>query len=128
MVAKRLASRYLPGRRTDAWIKVKAKKTLCCAVLGFLPSGDDDFRSLIVAAPDEGGILRSAGKVGSGFSDRTRAELNALLRARPRARPLVACPFRGKWVEPGLYCRVSYLERTHTGQLYAPVFEELVKE
>jgi bifunctional non-homologous end joining protein LigD len=34
----------------------------------------------------------------------------------------------GNWVEPGLYCTVTYHERTKSGQLRAPVFKELVDE
>ena len=33
----------------------------------------------------------------------------------------------GAWVEPGLYCTVSFLERTRNG-LRAPVFVELLEE
>jgi hypothetical protein len=32
----------------------------------------------------------------------------------------------GHWVEPELFCTVSYLERTPDGNLRAPVFEGLV--
>jgi hypothetical protein len=33
----------------------------------------------------------------------------------------------GEWVAPGLYCLVSFLERSATG-LRGPVFEGLVEE
>ena len=39
IVAKRRASRYHPGRRTDAWIKIKRQQQLHCVILGFLPAG-----------------------------------------------------------------------------------------
>jgi DNA ligase D-like protein (predicted ligase) len=125
MVAKRLNSRYLPGKRTDAWIKVKRRQSMYCAIIGFLPFGRDDFGSLILAA-EEGGQLRCIGKVGSGFDTRLRERLNPLLWSRLIPKPVVATKLRGKWVQPGLYCRVSYLERTPNGELRAPVFEELV--
>ena len=37
---------------------------------------------------------------------------------------LVPCPadVKGRWVEPELYCTVSFLERTRDGSLRAPVF------
>lgn len=127
VVAKRLESRYVPGRRTDAWIKIKRSATFDCAIIGFLPAGKADFRSLILAAEDDG-QLRCVGKVGSGFPDKLRRRLNQLLWSRLRSKPLVPCRIKGKWVEPGLYCRVSCMERTSGGELRAPVFEELIEE
>ena len=124
IVAKRLRSTYQPGRRSGDWQKIKHSVRIHCLVLGFVPSGDDDFKSLIIAS-DLDGELELVGKVGSGFDDETRARLNQLLRARPRAEPLIPCTFEGCFVEPGLFCVVSYLERTHGGMLRAPVFESL---
>ncbi len=126
-VAKRLSSRYLPGRRTDAWIKIKRRLSTLCAIIGFVPAGDDDIRSLIVAT-EEDGELRPAGRVGSGIDSAMRDRLNRLLRERLRSRPIVRCGIRGKWVEPGLYCKVTYSERTGSGEFRAPVFEGLIEE
>lgn len=129
VMAKRLNSTYLPGKRSDAWLKIKARLKMHCAILGFVPSegppGERDFRSLIIATLAEDGELRPVGKVGSGIDGRVRKELNSLLWSRLRDRPLVPCKLPGKWVEPGLYCTVSYFERTVNGELRAPVFEEL---
>jgi ATP-dependent DNA ligase len=127
VIAKRLKSHYLPGRRTDAWIKIKRSATIDCAIIGFVPSDNVDFRSLILAAEDQG-KLRCIGKVGTGFPARLRRRLNKLLWARLRDKPLVPCRIKGNWVEPGLYCRVSCMERTASGDLRAPVFEELIEE
>jgi len=126
MVAKRLDSRYRPGERTSAWQKIKAAHRLQCAILGYLADGDD-LRSLIIAAPDPDGHLQCVGRVGSGLTQAKAAELLALLRARPRAGPLIDCGMDGAWVEPGLFCEVSYFERSATG-LRAPVFESLIVE
>src|SRR4051812_6479168 len=43
IVAKRLSSPYVPGQRSDAWIKVKRQQTVHCVVIGFVPEGADDF-------------------------------------------------------------------------------------
>ena len=127
VVAKRLEGRYRPGERTDSWLKIKQTFTLQCVIIGYVPAGADDFKSLIIAAED-GGELHCVGKVGSGFAAVTRRQLNEALRSRPRSRPLVASPFDGNWVEPGLYCTVTYLEWTRARQLRAPVFRSLVVE
>jgi DNA ligase D-like protein (predicted ligase) len=126
VVAKRLRSRYLPGRRTDAWIKIKRSESHLCAIIGFVPSEErkGDFRSLVLATNVDG-QLRYCGKVGSGFTEKMRARLNQLLAARPRSKPIVPCKIRARWIEPGLYCRISCMERTPGGEFRAPVFEDL---
>jgi ATP-dependent DNA ligase len=126
IVAKRLASVYLPGKRTDAWIKIRRRDRMLCAIIGFIPDGKD-FRSLVLAC-DEAGTLRFCGKVGTGIDTKLRARLNELLWPRLRPKPLVPCRERARWVEPGLYCWVNFLERTKTGELREPVLEELIVE
>ncbi len=128
IVAKRLDSRYLPGQRTDAWTKVKQAYHMHCLIMGYLsaPDDPDDLRSLIIAT-DEDGQLRCIGRVGSGLTDAMRSELLGLLKPRIRTTPLIPSDDPGTWVEPGLYCTVSYLEKTKAG-LRAPVFVGLVSE
>jgi bifunctional non-homologous end joining protein LigD len=127
IVAKRLKSQYLPGKRTDAWIKIKRGASSLCLILGFVPVGKDDFRSLILAQEIDG-QLRCVGKVGTGFDGKLRAKLNQLLWSRLRPKPIVPCKIKGQWVEPGLYCTVRYMERTSGGEFRAPVFGELYGE
>jgi len=126
VVAKRLDSPYLPGQRTEAWTKIKQVHRLHCAILGYAAE-KGELRSLILGAEEEG-RLRCVGKVGSGLRARVGRELLARLRARPRAAPLVEVPFPGSFVEPGLYCVVSFLEKTKSGTLRAPVFVEWFEE
>ena len=126
IVAKRLDSRYLSGQRTDAWTKIKQAYQMHCLILGYLtaPEDPDDIRSLIIAT-DEDGQLRCIGRVGSGLTEAMRRRLIQLLKPRIRQTPLIPTADPGTWVEPGVYCTVSYLEKTGAG-LRAPVFVELV--
>ena len=125
VVAKRLDSRYRPGERSPHWQKIKPVQVVHCAILGYEPDGERDFKSLIIGT-DVDGELRCVGKVGSGLTVADKKRLFALLTARRRAQPLVPTELRGCWVEPGLYCSVSYLERTASGSLRAPVFLALL--
>jgi len=127
VIAKELESPYTPGKRSGAWTKIKRSQRAYCLIIGYVPKGAGDLQSVLVAV-EEGGRLRYAGRVGSGLSDAERARLNGLLRARPRAAPLTECPEKAAWVEPGLYCTVSFLERTRSGIMRAPVFERLIVE
>ncbi len=136
VVSKRLSSPYAAGKRNGAWIKIKRRLALQAAIIGYLekpgPGRSTDFQSLLVAGNglpgEEPGPLRYLGKVGSGFDAALRARILALLLARPRKTPLVPCPEKARWVEPGLYCEVSFAELTSAGVLRAPVFERLIEE
>jgi bifunctional non-homologous end joining protein LigD len=125
VIAKRLDSAYQAGKRTGAWLKIKRQETLACVVIGFVPEGEDDFGSLIVAAHDAAGELRCVGRVGSGFDAALRERINGYLYRHVRARPVIPSPDKGLWVEPGLYCTVRCMERTADGRLRAPVFGEV---
>ncbi len=130
VVAKKLSSTYAAGKRNGAWVKIKRRLRIQVAIIGFIDKPKNDFQSLLVAGTglpgEEPGPLRFLGRVGGGFTEAMRTEMNARLREHPRASPLVTCPEKGTWVEPGLYCEVSYAELTDAGLLRAPVFEGLV--
>lgn len=126
VVGKRLASKYHPGRRTESWVKVKRRQTIFCAIIGFLPEGDDDLKSLLLASPVDG-TLRYVGRVGTGYTDRFRRELCARLYERVRDTAVVPAPGDAVWVEPDLFCSVTYLEKTRGGELRAPAFGELLE-
>jgi ATP-dependent DNA ligase len=127
VVAKRLNSPYLPGKRTDAWVKIKRCQILCCVVIGFVPDdeGRRDFSALIVATSEgsDGGQLTCVGKVGSGFDEATRQRVNDYLWSNLIAKPVIPAIVKGgRWVEPALFCQVRCMERTTNGHLRAPVF------
>ena len=124
VVAKRLDSRYLPGKRSDAWVKIKRHETLACVIIGFVEE-DNDLSSLILASDVEGQLV-CVGRVGTGYDGAMRARLYDMLRSRLRAKPIIANKEKGLWVEPELCCRVSCMERTRDGHLRAPVFEGLI--
>jgi len=130
VVAKKLTSAYAAGKRNGAWVKIKRRLRVQVAIIGYIEKEGDDFQCLLVAGNglpgEQESALRYIGRVGGGFTEDVRGRINALLRERPRAAPLVACPERARWVEPGLYCEVSFAELTTAGLLRAPVFEGLL--
>ncbi|MAG55021.1 MAG: DNA ligase [Planctomycetes bacterium] len=129
VVAKRLESRYRPGRRTDAWTKVKRAQTVYCAILGWHPDDKDpaDFRSLVIAT-DVDGELTFCGRVGSGIGHELRATLNRVLRERHSPDPIVAADGPAEWIDPVLFCTVTFLEKTEAGHLRAPRLDEVMWE
>ncbi len=123
VMAKHLASRYVPGKRSAAWRKIKPALTLPCVIVGFVP-GRRQFRSLLVAASLHGRLSYVA-NVCSGFSGSVRTQLQPLLAQRVRSQPVVPCPRRAVWVEPDLYCQVRFLEWTRGGRLRGTSFQRL---
>lgn len=131
VVAKRLGSPYMAGRRTDAWRKIKLRNTQDCVILGFTPGQGGrgaTFGALLVGVYDDGN-LRWVGQVGSGFTEKGLAALLEELRPLVRAEPAIE-ELRGAagaiFVEPRVVCEVEYLEMTKgTGKMRAPAFKGL---
>jgi DNA ligase D-like protein (predicted ligase) len=124
VLAKHLGSRYRPGKRNQAWRKIKPFRTLPCVVIGYTVSRDG-IRSLLVAA-DRQGKLQYVAEL-TGLSDAAQGQLAPGLFRRPRRKPLVPCPKRGQWVEPELYCQVRYLAWTHQGRLRGAHYRGLIQ-
>ena len=86
VVAKRRDSTYLPGKRADAWRKVKPTRGQELVVGGWLPGAgrlEHRLGSLLVGYHDmEDGhdVLRFAGRVGSGINGLQRDRLETQLR------------------------------------------------
>jgi bifunctional non-homologous end joining protein LigD len=132
IVAKRLDSTYAPGRRSNAWVKVKNFREADVVVGGWLEgegARGGRLGSLVVGIYDEDGELRYAGRVGSGFDDRELKRVGGLLEPLARAgSPFAAPPAtpRGThFVEPQLVARVAYGQWTDAGTLRHPVYKGL---
>ena len=131
-MAKRLGPRYLPGRRSPDWRKIKLMNTQDCVVLGWTPGKGGragSFGALLVGAIVDG-ELRWVGQVGSGFTARMLDDLMKQLEPLVRSEPPIddlALAARGRggatFVEPELVCEVQYLEMTKsTRKMRAPSF------
>ena len=123
-MAKHLASRYLPGKRTACWLKIKPARRMPCVIIGWEP-GVRGLRGLLVAAP-WGGRLRYVANLRTGITDQDRRRLAAVLAGRGSARPVVGCPHKGLWVKPDLVCEVNYLEWTRAGHLRGASFHGML--
>jgi bifunctional non-homologous end joining protein LigD len=135
VMAKRPGSRYLEGRRTRDWLKIKTHGRQEFVICGWTKGQGrraGSFGALVLGAY-RGKQLHWVGNCGTGFDEQTIAEL--LTKLEPLVRdssPLVAVPKMPKvrkgdvtWVEPKLVCEVRFAEWTHDGHLRAPVFEGL---
>jgi bifunctional non-homologous end joining protein LigD len=135
VMAKRADSTYSQGRRTRDWLKLKAHGRQEFIVAGYTKGSgarENTFGSLVLAVR-EGGELRYAGNVGTGFNDREIRRLLGLLRPLEREdSPFPTVPKmpkvrRGdvKWVEPRLVAEVEFSEWTHDGHVRQPSYKGL---
>jgi bifunctional non-homologous end joining protein LigD len=130
IVAKRLDSAYEPGRRSGAWVKVKNRNRQELVIGGWL-DGEGKRRgypgALLVGYYDKDGRLVYAGKVGTGFTDRTLDKLNAMLEPLATTRSPFdsgsSPPRASHFVKPKVVAEFEFVEWTRGGQLRAPAFK-----
>ena len=126
IIAKRAASRYLHRRSTD-WLKFTCVNQQEFVIGGYTdPSGSRIGFGALLLGYYEGNHLISAGKVGTGFDDRTLRDLGDRLASRAQE----TSPFSDKerpekgehFVTPDLVCEVAFTEWTGDGKLRHPRF------
>jgi bifunctional non-homologous end joining protein LigD len=131
MMAKRTQSTYLPGKRSDSWLKIKTRRTIECVIVGYTPGKGGrqaGFGALHLAQTAPGGF-KYLGKVGTGFSDEALSTVaGALANLTKTSRSATKIPFpiaSAVWVEPKLMCEVQFASMTTDGMLREPVFVRL---
>jgi bifunctional non-homologous end joining protein LigD len=131
VVAKRLDSRYEPGRRTGAWVKIKHTRRQELVICGWLP-GDGrrtDRIGALLMGVWENDQLRYAGRVGTGFTERTLTDLaQRLAPLRRDDSPFDAAPKLPRnavFAEPELVAEIEFREWTSEGVMRAPSYKGL---
>ncbi len=130
-IAKRRDRPYRPGRSTD-WLKIKCHQRDEFVIVGFTePSGSrHGFGALLLGYYDTQGMLRYAGRCGTGFNDAQLADLRSRLDAIERPDPPAALP-KGvskkgvHWVAPRLVAEVRYAGLTGESMLRHASFQGL---
>ncbi|MFC3495729.1 non-homologous end-joining DNA ligase [Glycomyces rhizosphaerae] len=127
LIAKRAASRYRGGRSKD-WLKFKCVHDQEFVVGGFTdPQGSrEGFGALLVGYHDGHGTLRYAGKVGTGFNDRTLRALRERMNVLAQDQSPFADPVHehgAHWIRPELVAQVGFTEWTTDGRLRHPRYQ-----
>lgn len=121
LICKKANAAYRSGR-SPTWVKVKGEKREDVVIVGYSPSDKRAFASLAAAVEDQG-VLRYAGRFGTGFSDKelknTFARLEALRLEKPPANLTghKIAPRKTVWVEPVLRAEIALAGWTGDAQI-----------
>lgn len=129
-VIKDLASPYLPGQRTNRWIKVRQVAESDCVIGGYAAKATDSFHSLLLGQYAQEGNLVFVGHVGTGFTAAEQLAILSALKRLQRSTPSFTVIPRSAtkgavWVEPVLVCAIEHLTWTSEGMLRHPVFRSI---
>lgn len=139
IMAKRTDSLYVPGIRSNEWLKIKVQNHHEVVIGGYTKNDNTPkpFSSLLVGVY-ENGSFQYKGKIGTGFSDKVQKEM------MEKFKPFIIkkCPFslvpdinkpsrfrpnpphaKAIWLSPQLVCEVSYTEETKDGVMRHPAFK-----
>jgi bifunctional non-homologous end joining protein LigD len=127
VVAKRLDSRYEPGRRSSAWIKFKNQRRQEFVVGGWQPGEKGRTGSIgsLLLGYYDGDDLHYAGKAGSGLSGPVITELErrfAEIEIDQSPFATGRIPKGIRFVEPELVAEVRFTEWTTAGNIRHPTF------
>lgn len=127
MVAKKLDSPYLPGKRSGYWKKIRKVHSTELVICGWdKGEGHRSLGSLILAGYKDGAWVYM-GKVGTGFTKEEEQRLLQHLRSLEVQTPVFAGSgeeFRHTaWVRPELVCEVNFSEVSPEGRLRHPSYK-----
>lgn len=130
-IVSKLANSLYESTRSHSWQKVKCLKRQEFVIAGYTLSDKGlPFSSLVLGVYEKGKLIY-AGRVGTGFSNKLRADLKKMLDrlARP-TKPFAAIPRdadlrRAIWAEPKLVGEVAFAEWTEENVIRHPSFQGL---
>ncbi|MEJ7645783.1 MAG: non-homologous end-joining DNA ligase [Chryseolinea sp.] len=132
IIAKRKDGRYIPGKTSALWIKLKVRQSVACIVIGYTEgkgSRGKTFGAMHVAEEVDGkNVYR--GKVGTGFDENTTKEIFALIRGTREAKkpsfvPKLPDDKTTKWLDVPFTVEVGYAKLTPDKIFREPVFVRL---
>ena len=140
LIGKRVGSHYETGRRSGSWIKLKLQQEQEFIIGGYTePAGSRHHFGALLVGVYEKDQLKFAGKVGTGFNEKSLRTLLELFNKVPRS----TCPFvdlpekrAGRygqgvtasemkhchWIQPEIVCQIKFREWTRDQRLRQPVF------
>ena len=133
IIAKRIDSKYYPGKRSKEWLKIKNVNVDDFKIVGWTdPKASRQYFGALLLAREVDGELIYSGEVGTGFTN----ELLKSLHAKISPLEIDSCPCdvpvkkeKGfHWAKPKYSCQVQYVEMTDDGHVRHPSFLGLRKD
>lgn len=131
VMAKEIMSKYLPGRRSSNWLKVKVRNTADVILIGYTEGkGDreDKFGALQMGEWLDGELVYR-GKVGTGFNENTMKDLYKVLKKQKVEKRMISQkPLddgKTTWITPNLTAEIQFSSITRNGTYREPVFVRL---
>ncbi|HZU61764.1 MAG TPA: DNA ligase D [Solirubrobacteraceae bacterium] len=134
IMAKRLDCAYEPGRRSGAWLKIKHTRRQELVIGGWVPGEGRRTKRIgaLLMGYYDGERFVYAGRVGTGFTERSLTELQRRLESYRRPTSPFADRVSGNpiprgsvFVEPCLVAEIELREWTTEGVMRAPSFKGL---
>lgn len=126
VVAKKRDAPYLPGQRTDYWLKHKFVQEASFPICGWMEGKRSRTFGALIVGKQQGKELIHAGRVGTGFTEETIRDLLAAFEPFAATKSPFAktpkFPEPVHWLKPVFSARVKYTEITSAGILRTPVF------
>jgi bifunctional non-homologous end joining protein LigD len=131
IMAKEKLGKYQPGKRSNAWQKIKVRNTAECVVIGYNEGQGNRasaFGGLHIAELKDG-ELTYRGKVGSGFTDEDLKTIAPMIKELKHTKKPVEDKVLdekvSKWVEPKYFVEVTYASLTPDKNFREPIFVRL---
>lgn len=132
IMAKKSDSKYLPGKRTDCWYKIKVRQSSEVFVIGYTKGKGErgiTFGALHIAESVDG-KLHYRGKVGTGFDESTIKDIVSVIKKvgvvkKPNVVGQLIDEKISTWIEPIIIAEVSYSRLTPDKMFREPVFIKL---
>jgi DNA ligase D-like protein (predicted polymerase)/DNA ligase D-like protein (predicted ligase)/DNA ligase D-like protein (predicted 3'-phosphoesterase) len=132
IMAKRKDSKYIIGKRSDCWLKIKVRQSAEVLLIGYTQGkgGRGVTFGALQIAERSGDELLYRGKVGTGFDDKTMKAILAAMKKVPivkstQAKGVLVDPKITTWIEPKIIAEVSYSRITPDKMFREPVFLRL---
>src|SRR5690606_24062631 len=130
VVAKKAESTYIPGYRTENWLKIKEVNTEEAIICGYTESPAGGIFGSLILGMYQNGELVHVGNVGTGFSNAEQKKLMTKFKKLETDKN----PFEKKislkgrithWMKPELVCEVKFMAWTKAGSMRHPSYQGL---
>lgn len=132
LVAKNKSSKYVQGKRSSDWLKIKHIRTQDCVIIGYNKgegTREKYFGSLLLAVRDIEGQFQFVGHTGSGFDSISLAQIyEKVQNLRTEKCAIDYVPYTNRepiWVKPEIVAEIKFSDWTRDNIMKSPIFLRL---